>query len=267
MKNNILLTIFSSIFCWIVFTNSLPEPKNPETGNTGAPGETTCMLSSCHAGGTFTGDVEISGVPDTVIANQTYDVTLITKSNALRSGFQLTVLDAINKFTGTLTAGTGSNISKNNGNGRTYIRQSSAVNFANGQVSWTFKWKAPATVLNDSLIFYFVGMLANGDGNKTLDNTVKNRKRVFFQLAVDNENIERNSSTFNCSFQNGVLTIHDFDITSIQQIDLIQLNGNTLYTENNIAKNQIPITNITPGIYIARILSNNQSYARVLFAN
>lgn len=83
------------------------DPNNPPTARTGAPGETTCGASGCHSGGTYTGSVTISGVPDTIVANQSYTVNLTNTSNAIRAGFELTCLDNSNAKCGTLSTGSG----------------------------------------------------------------------------------------------------------------------------------------------------------------
>ena len=112
------------IGCWFLLTNHR-DPNNPPVARTGAPGETTCGASGCHTGGAFTGTVAITGIPDTVTANQSYTVTLTNTSNAVRAGFQLTCLDGANAYSGTLTNGTGTSIGTSNSTGRKYIRQSS----------------------------------------------------------------------------------------------------------------------------------------------
>ena len=84
----LLLPMLLSLFLSI---GSMPEPSNPPTGNTAAPGETACMLSGCHSGGTFNGTVNISGVPDTVFTNQTYNITITNQDNKKVAVFKGTV--------------------------------------------------------------------------------------------------------------------------------------------------------------------------------
>lgn len=165
---------------WLLLTSL--EPNNPPTGKTGAPGETTCAQSGCHNGGSYTGTVSLGGLPDTVVANQSYTLTLTNASNAVRAGFELTCLDAANVKCGTLTAGSGVNVTS--ASSRQYARQSSPKNLSNGSTFWTFTWKAPVTLATDSLQFYFVSLCANNNGNKNGDNVLLNTKKVHFKSAT-----------------------------------------------------------------------------------
>ena len=157
-KMKIIYLGISVLFICMVNVFSVSEPRNPDTEVTGAPGELTCQKSGCHSGGNFSGDVSISGIPDTVEANIKYTITLLHKSNAVVAGFELTSLDPLNKKCGTLIAGTGSNVAFGKIFGRQYIRQSSSKLLVNGEISWQFSWQAPAVVTGDSVAFYFASL-------------------------------------------------------------------------------------------------------------
>ncbi len=228
----------------------MPEPSNPPTGNTAAPGETACMLSGCHSGGTFTGTVSINGIPDTVFVNQTYDVTIINISNAVRAGFQLTVLDGTNKFTGTLIKGTGVTIAKDNSNGRTYARQAPAKFLSNGTASWSFQWTAPANFTNENLTFYFTSLCANGDGNNSKDNSIKNTKSVILKLLVANSDLKDIKSTVKVFIQNGNLYLQNEQNRITDEVSIINLNGNLVFKTENITFNSIVVPNSIHGIHL-----------------
>lgn len=165
---------------WLSLTSL--DPSNPPTGKTGAPGESTCAQSGCHTGGNYTGTVTLNGLPDTVVASQAYTITLTNASNCVKTGFQLTCLNAANAKCGNLGNGTGVNIA--NGSDRQYARQSSAKTMSNGMGSWNFTWTAPATLTGDSIKFYFVSLCANGNGNRTGDNVLVISKKVYFKSAT-----------------------------------------------------------------------------------
>ncbi len=169
---------FSLAFMALLFglTSTRLDPSNPPTGSTGAPGESTCAKSGCHSGGTFTGTVSIAGVPDTILASTSYSVTLTETSGASVGGFQLTCLDKDNKKCGTLTAGTGVNVTT--ASSRQYARQSAKKNLSNGSVSWTFTWKSPATLPADSIKFYFAANACNGNGKESGDNALLGTHKV-----------------------------------------------------------------------------------------
>ena len=260
MLKKLLFLIFTSLFILFLSTSSMPNPQNPPTANSGAPGETTCMISGCHSGGNFTGTVDITGVPDTVFANQTYDVTITNKSNAVRSGFELTVLDTLNKFTGTLITGTNVSIAKDNSNGRTYARHSAALFLSNGEASWSFQWKAPASASSQSLIFYFVSMCADGNGNNTKDNSIKNTKRVIFQLPVANNDLNSINET-SISIQDAKLIIHDAQNRKAEDVLLTNLNGIILFQSGNLPSNSFDIVNSAHGIYLLHFKFGHELHA------
>ncbi len=114
------------------------------------------------------------------MANQSYTVTLLHSSNAVRAGFQLTCLDNNNAKCGTLTSSTGTSIGNNNLLVRQYIRQSTPKNLSNGAASWTFTWKAPGTAAGNLAKFYFTSLAANGNGNNNGDNVLVGTKTVVF---------------------------------------------------------------------------------------
>jgi len=97
------------------FSSSFP------TSRTGAPGESTC--GACHANnGGFSGDISIDGLPSTVMANTTYNLTVtldVTGGNPVRAGFSTTALDDSNSAAGDWS-NAGSNGTIKNAMGRDY---------------------------------------------------------------------------------------------------------------------------------------------------
>jgi Immunoglobulin domain len=148
------------------------DPSNPPLGNTGGPSETTCQQSGCHGGGAFTANLDITGLPDTLMADSTYALTVQATSNtSARGGFQLTCLDATNTKTGTLLTATGVNIATQTATGRQYARQSTPKNVVAQSVSWVVNWKAPSTA--GQARFFYAMLLSNNNGNDNGDNAVK----------------------------------------------------------------------------------------------
>jgi len=263
MKRTTYISLLGFIAIFELFVNSLPEPRNPPLGNSGAPGETSCMPSGCHSGGSFTGVLTISGIPDTVLADQTYNLTLSNSSDAIRSGFQLTCLDINNKFNGTLTGNTEVNVAKDNTSGRTYARQALAKNFNNGLVSWTFKWKAPASVPDNKLTFYFAGMLANGDGDKSKDNSIKSLKTVVFQIPTATQEILNPFKQFKAFQFANTLIIAGIENPSDYEYELTALNGHQV--QSGTLESSIPLHENPEGIYLLHIHSSKHQYSSRIF--
>lgn len=236
---------------WLSLTSL--DPSNPPTGKTGAPGETTCSQSNCHTGGNYTGTVTLNGLPDTVTAGQAYTLTLTNASNCVKTGFQLTCLNAANTKCGTLGNGTGVNIAT--ASGRQYARQSSAKTMSNGMGSWNFTWTAPTTLTGDSIKFYFVSLCANGNGNRTGDNVLVSSKKVHFKTAtsaaIDPEanhlvrlfpNPAHSSVRVQLAeSQSGAITVFDSNGRKVLQSDL------------QSADNELNITLLPSGLYTAEI--------------
>ena len=247
----ILLALFGS---WLFLTNSMIDPNNPPTGRTGAPGETTCSTQSgCHTGGTFTGTVSISGVPDTIVAGQTYTITLTNASNAVRAGFQLTVWDGANAMCGTLTAGTGVSIGSGSAS-KKYARQSSPKTLSGGSTSWSFTWKAPATASGNKATFYFVSLCANGNGNKTGDIAITGNKTVFFPStsAAIEPNQQAAVRFYPTLVQQNTVHIELLEAQS-GEITVFDMNGKLALQKDLSADNVLNVNELPKGIYTAHI--------------
>ncbi|MEZ4918523.1 MAG: choice-of-anchor V domain-containing protein [Saprospiraceae bacterium] len=178
-KHRIYL-FFMLALVWVM--NDALKSSNPPLEKTGAPGEQTCSTTpGCHTGGSFTGSLAIMGLPDTIQPDQTYELTMMHMSNAVRTGFQMTALDSLNERSGTFVAGAGSNVASA-ANGRQYIRQSSAKNLSGGVASWTFSWTAPSDAAGKKTTFYLASNAANGNNNTSGDNALTLTKTVVFSI-------------------------------------------------------------------------------------
>ncbi len=237
------------------FSSTTINPNNPPVGRTGAPGETTCQASGCHSGGAYVGTVEITGVPDTVVANQAYSITLTNTSNAVKSGFQLTVLNEANQKTGTLTAGTGCSIG--NGGGRQYVRQSSPRSLANGSTSWTFTWTAPATVVDDSIHFYFASLCANGTGNDNGDNAIKGSRSVVLPSPVSGSyNVVQQASLK--IFPNPAQSNLNIEFHGKGDMTILNANGQSVLKAPVANHRQIDISKLESGLYFVKFESDGK---------
>ncbi len=144
----------------------------PPAGRTGAPSETTC--ASCHSGGLNdgVGTLTIGGVPTAYTPGQKYSLTVsLARTGKSRWGFELTSLYATgNAFAGTLEAP--SNLTAlQTKSSKVYVSDTielgadgTFAGTANGPVTWTFDWTAPAAG-GGSVVFYAVGVAANNDAN------------------------------------------------------------------------------------------------------
>ncbi len=266
MKKNSLFLIVCLLSVWHFLTSTKREPNNPPVASTGAPGETTCSKTGCHSGGSFTGTVTLEGVPDTISASATYDLVLKNTSNAVRSGFQLTVLDGTDKFAGAFTQATGVSIGTQNSSGRKYARQSSPKNLSGGSVSWTFKWKAPATMPDNKATFYFTSLCANNATDEQGDNTLIGTKSVVFKSTV----AAGEPSATKKSFKIYPTTASDFlqiDLDGAEKgtASVVDLNGKTLLEKNLAPHNSLKINELAAGTYFLRVSAGGKTEVHRFF--
>lgn len=258
MKINILFAVMALLAIWQTSTATLRDPNNPPTGRTGAPSETTCQASGCHSGGSYTGTVSISGVPDTIAPNTTYTVTLTNTSNAVRAGFELTCLDSANVKCGTLTAGTG--CSTTTAGGRQYVRQASPKTLSNGSTSWTFTWKSPVTAAGNSATFYFVSLAANGNGKESGDKVLQaNKKVVLQQLVATNEPAVAFAGVY-ATPQN---MLHVNLLNAYKgQLTVFDLQGKMVEKTTLEHENQLDMNHLNKGMYLAQVQAEGRSMTK-----
>ena len=263
MKFKSTFFFLGTLMVWGLLTSTLRNPNNPPLGNTGAPNETTCAKSGCHLNpGSITGTVSLSGLPDTVTPNQTYMITLTNTSTAVKAGFQLTCLDATNTKCGTLTAGTGSNTG--NFSNRQYVRQSTPKNLSGGSTSWTFSWKAPATLAVDSIHFYFVSLAANGNGNNSGDNVLKSSKKVI--LAATSASHEPDDAALVQLYPNPAVRFVQIKLPTVSEaaLTLYDAAGKIMLQKTLNSDNQLDVSELPRGIYLAKIQVGTKTVTRQL---
>jgi hypothetical protein len=258
MKSNFLQLFTVLAILW--YTTTSLDPSNPPTGATGAPTETTCNRSGCHSGGTYTGTSAITGIPDTVVAGKTYSITLTHKSNAVRSGFQMTCLDSKNVKCGNFVVGTGSNVTT--AASRQYIRQSTSKNLVSGATNWVFNWTAPTTLTTDNLSFYFVTLAANNNGKESADNSLTGSKKVYFKVTTPTAEVQVDQ--FVRCYPNPVVSDLNIDLIqgSTGEAIIYDFMGKKLSTTELYASNKLAMSHLSAGTYIVDMTINGQHFSK-----
>lgn len=265
MRHKSLLAVLFLLVVWQLLTAALRDPNNPPTARTGAPGETTCAASGCHSGGAYTGTVTVSGIPDTIVPNQSYTVTLQHASNAARAGFELTCLDSANTKCGALTAGSGTSVGNVAGSGRQYVRQSTPKNLSGGSASWSFNWKAPATASGNKATFYFTSLAANGNGKESGDNVLVGTKIAVFQSNV----VATQESAKPAWVKMYPTLVHDalhLDLTDAQTgaLQIFDRQGRLVLDTKLSAHNTLEISYLPKGLYLAQITADGRQSTQKL---
>lgn len=156
----------------LLLANSSSHPTN-NGGYTGAPGDGVC--SQCHSGGSFTGEINIDGVPATITAGNTYQITVTVTNpnlNINEAGFQIVALTSSNTNAGNFTSPSAGSSVKTSAT-KKYWGHAPSIPFSGlGELTWTATWTAPATGSGD-ITFYGGAVLANGNNSSSLDKFVQ----------------------------------------------------------------------------------------------
>jgi hypothetical protein len=240
----------------LVLTTTAWNPSNPPTGNTGGPGETTCAKSGCHNGGTFTGTVSVTGLPDTAFVDSTYVITLVSANNSVRGGFQMTSLNENNNGYGSFLIAPGTNVTS--AGGRPYARQSTPKNLTAGSVSWDIKWKAPATVDGIASLYYAV-LCANNAGQSSGDNVLTGSTTVPVGIAPEPVGL---GSFRLAGFGAYPTLVKDKMVvtwagTEAGQCAIFDLSGRMISSQPTTAGEPIFISDLAEGSYILQLSTPN----------
>jgi len=155
----------------LVAGSALAFSGGPPDGYTNAPGEGNC--TACHS--TFplnsgSGMLSLAGLPASWQPGTDYDLTLsLSDPNALRWGFELTILAPGGASTGTIAVTDAGTQTSTTGN-RTYLKHTSSGTApgTSGGKSWTLRWTAPAAGTGD-VTLYVAGNAANNNGANSGD--------------------------------------------------------------------------------------------------
>jgi len=138
----------------------------PLDGLTGAPGESNC--TACHASfplNSGAGQLAVNGLPQAYVPERTYALEIqLSDPDAIRWGFEFTVLDAQGSSAGTLAPTDGATqVSTGGAFLRTYAKHTSAGTQLNqaGSATWLVDWTAPVAGVGD-VTLYMAGNAADG---------------------------------------------------------------------------------------------------------
>ena len=167
-------TYLPFILGFIVYLFLLSNSGGAPAQSAGAPVETTCGRSGCHAVAENIGaaDIEIGFNEGSLeyAPGETFPITvgLTSSMNEARNGFQLVALDSLNNNAGSweLVDAAATQIRAGDTFGdRSYVTHTAA---GNGQTSWMVNWVAPDELIGDVSFFLAVND-ANNNGGRTGD--------------------------------------------------------------------------------------------------
>lgn len=146
--------------------------SGPPNAVTGAPGESTCGIASCH-GNLNTGSGSVSlDAPLEYRPGDTIDLSVVVAMiDQQRWGFEATVLDTLDQPVGEIILTDPSRTQLGSALGRQYVKHTLAGtdnNTPDQSPGWSFQWIAPETDAG-SVVFYVAGNAANGNNTNSGD--------------------------------------------------------------------------------------------------
>ncbi len=233
-------------------------------GNTGAPGEgQTCR--SCHGGG-FGTTVSITlkdstGFPvSDYVPGKVYDVdvSINTTGTAQRYGFQMVTLTG-NSIPYNAWSQPSANTRIASAGQRDYAehRGKSMTN------SFSTKWTAPVAGTGD-IVFYAGGAAVNNDGSTSGDggNTTSLTISEDVSTSVTEFSIADKLVLYPNPAEEKLFIQNSNSESLIGMIRIIDLSGKLIeeqsLTVDTNDQNTVNLTNLTPGVYMLQIITNNQ---------
>jgi hypothetical protein len=164
------LSLTASTFLLVSFSS------NPPDGKTGAPGESLCIECHTQNNPPINGEISVEGFPTSITPGEDYTLTVVNRNTvgeAMKGGFQLTILGPFNTKAGTMKDPSDNATVTQTFSGRQYFEHDPAVAYPDSNViKWTVQWQAPELAGGSQITWYVAGNIANGDFDNTGDRIV-----------------------------------------------------------------------------------------------
>lgn len=255
-----LATLLLCFFTLVSFSSNPPE------GMTGAPGESFCTECHSQTNPPQQGFITVLGFPDAITPNQTYPLTVVvenTTADAVKAGFQMTILTPLNTKAGNMT-NPSANSTLSNFLGRQYFEHNPSVAFNDSsRVSWTVDWTAPDLPAGSAIRWFASGNIANGNFENTGDRIVGANGSGTIVLSGINEPQVASLNVFPNPGRDVIsITLPDgrsangrsewFDISGVQVASVMIENG------------RAEVPDLQAGVYVIRMVQDHIQY-RVLW--
>lgn len=245
----VLFTFLFAAAAIVIFTNAVQDPGG-KFGYSGSPNENTCNQSGCHSSyalNSGSGSVDISSdIPNwEYTPGQVYTIT-VTPSYTGRNlfGFNAECLDGANNNLGTISLGgaTDSRLGSITvgGTTRSCISHKLGGGATADAHSFVFKWTAPAAGSGDGT-FYYVGLCANNNNNKTGDYVYSGTQVVTEKLSPSSINETANFIRKLSVYPNPASTTLNIDFVSNNNLDatatIYDIKGDVVWSSQNFQFN------------------------------
>lgn len=252
------LALAASTFLLVSFS------ANPPDGKTGAPGDSLC--SECHtpSNAQFNGSISVEGFPAVITPGEDYILTVVNRDsvgNAVRGGFQMTILGPFNTKAGEMTDHSDNSIVTQTFSGRQYFEHNPSVLYPDSNViKWTVQWKAPEMATAGSQITYYVaGNIANGNFQSTGDRIVSTNGKGTVVLSAT-EDLSLQKPTLYPNPGSDRISIVLADGTLPDGIGIFYSLTGTRAGEAEIQHGQMNTPDLASGVYVVEIRQGEKSH-------
>lgn len=251
MKKIYIFTICMAI---VFMSNKGGRP----VGVTGAPGESGQVCATCHNGGNFNTNIEISlanangDVVTEYLPGQEYDLTVtVSGNNAVGYGFQLVPLSESNNNMAGDWSDLGDDVRLQDDLGRSYIVQSDRK--ADG--IFTAKWTAPSEGTG-SVKFYSAGIAANGNNGTTGDDATQTSISFGEGTSTSTEELDFNVNLY----PNPTTEVLYVNAETEVEYSIISVSGQSVMSSYTQSKDHtIDVSSLSNGVYMISLRNEDQN--------
>ncbi len=259
--------------------NSYTYSSQPPLARTGALGELSCASAGCHSGAANAGPGSVTITPDfeAYVPGETYNITvLVDDDSKSRFGFEVMAVDNEGNSVGAFTADTGNfiNVGESSSTGREYAHHFNLPLSTDN--SYVVEWTAPDDDMGE-ITFYAAGVAANAASGPAGDNVYTNDSGVFeADPGIGINDLAEAGDMDILVFPNPVVSDvnvrYQLHSTDNIQIALFDLKGQMLQSfysgTQNAGAHQMQFDvaheQLTPGLYIIRVMGNEHQVSRKL---
>lgn len=255
---------FTLIFSSLLLVSFSP---NPPDGMTGAPGDSLCIECHVQPNQAINGEISVEGFPTSITPGETYLLTVVNRNtigDAVRGGFQMTILGPFNTKAGTMAKPSAKSIVANNfSSGRQYFEHNPAQEYPDSNVlKWTVEWTAPEIAAGSEITYYAAGNIANGNFQNTGDRVVTSTGKGSVLISANEEVNLLNPTLYPNPGKNQInIVLADGTLADGYGI-FYSLTGSRI-VESEISEGIMLVPEIPTGVYVIEIRQGEEiHYAR-----
>lgn len=231
--------------------------NGPSLRSSGSPlsSAKTCAQTGCHAGtvNSGSGSLEISGLTE-YTPGEKYTINVnVNDESSSKFGFQAIATDNDDKAVGTIAVVGKTEIQTIGGDD--YVQHSEPG--ASG--SFSFEWTAPSEDVGDITI-YAAGNASNSD-NTTSGDKIYSSSLTLKATETSIASIDESSIRVFPNPSQGTINV-DFGQEDVQTIEVFNLAGSLVHTDQVVNQNNVKIDNLETGIYLLKATTTSGQFSK-----